>query len=369
MSASIQTTGSGCIAAGNPSHLKINSKPLEPKINKILIIQTAFIGDVVLTTPLARATKQSFANSKVHFLVIPSTSNVLENNPYIDQLMVYDKRGKERGFRHILKLAWKLTRERYDLALLPHRSFRSALIAFLAHIPRRLGFDTSAAPFLLTQRIPYQRDLHEVERNLTLLKPFQVNPIHKQPEIYPDEKDRQVVDHFFDHQGINQNYDLIALAPGSIWPTKRWPEERYAQLAQKLIEQSSSTVILVGSKQDQTLCQWIAGQTKGPIYNAAGEFTLRQSAELLRRCRLLVSNDSAPMHLAVAIGTRVVAIFGPTVPGFGFYPYGPGHVVIEKELACRPCGLHGGTRCPSGSFQCMKGISVEEVFQVIKELV
>lgn len=334
---------------------------------KILLIQTAYIGDVILTTPLARAVKEGFEGSGVHFMLIPSTANLLENNPNVDKIIVYDKRGRDQGLVGLIKMLNIIKGEGYDLALIPHRSLRSALIPFLARVPCRIGFDTSAGAMFLTKRVAYRKDLHEVERNLELLSPLGLKVRGSKPEIYPDDRDVKLVDSLLTHWGVRSGDFLVGIAPGSVWLTKRWPGERFAQLAKELRRGDSVKVVLIGGEGDRELCERISKEVGWGVLNSAGRLSLRRSAELIKRCRVLVTNDTAPMHLACAVGTRVVAIFGPTVPEFGFYPYGDGHVIIQKELPCRPCGIHGGRRCPKKHFDCMRKISVEEVYRAVTE--
>ncbi|HEY4613438.1 MAG TPA: glycosyltransferase family 9 protein, partial [Bacteroidota bacterium] len=167
---------------------------------------------------------------------------------------------------------------------------------------------------------------------------------------------------------LSRTKRLIAIAPGTIWNTKRWLKERFAALS-RLLADEHYEVVLVGGKDDESLCEEIRSMSNSPkVHNAAGELSTLQSAELLRRCRLLVCNDSAPMHFAVAVGTPVVSIFGATVPEFGFAPYGKFDVVIEtRGLQCRPCSKHGGDECPIKTFECMKAITEERVFRKAME--
>lgn len=324
---------------------------------KILLVQTAFIGDVILATPLAEAAHRLFHPGEVHFAVIPAAANLLEKNPFIQRIWVYDKRRRQKGGRALWQFARALRKERFDLAVIPHRSLRSALLAWLAQIPRRIGFDRSAGSFLFTDRIPYAAR-HEVERNLELLRPFGALPGDLHPAVYWDEADAARVERMMPASPQRRK---IALAPGSVWATKRWPAERFAELAGRLIAQSQAEIFLIGGREDAALCQGIQTRLNAHCHNLAGSLTLRQSAALLQRCEALISNDSAPAHLGVAAGCRVLMIYGPTVPRFGFAPHGEGHAVIEKPLPCRPCSMHGGQKCPLGTHACMQEIQVEEV--------
>lgn len=326
---------------------------------KILIVQTAFIGDVILATPLAEAAQQRFPGSRVDFMAIPAAANLLEKNPFVHQVLIFDKRGRQRGLVALWKMATRLKQERYDLALVPHRSLRSALLVWLAKIPQRIGFDRSAGAWLFTQRVPY-RQKHEVERNLDLLRAPNDTISIPSPKIIWDEADIKIVDRFCG-ESIKENW-FCALAPGSVWATKRWPAERFAELARRLSAETGAQIYLIGGQSDTELCVSLAREIGEACTNTAGKLTLRQSAALLDRCQILVGNDSAPTHLGVATRCKVATIFGPTVPAFGFAPFGDGHIVIEKNLPCRPCSSHGSKRCPIGTHACMLEISVEEVF-------
>jgi heptosyltransferase-2 len=186
------------------------------------------------------------------------------------------------------------------------------------------------------------------------------------PKIFWDEADEQMVDRFW-RKPSNGKW-ACALAPGSVWATKRWPEERFVDLARRLIVEAEASIYLIGGQSDASLCARMAHEIGEDCINTAGKLTLRQSAALLDRCQILVSNDSAPTHLGVATRCKVITIFGPTVPAFGFAPFGNGHTVIGKNLPCRPCSIHGGNRCPLGTHACMWEISFEEVFARVQAL-
>jgi heptosyltransferase-2 len=339
-------------------------------VDRILIVQTAFLGDVVLTLPLVQVVRQFFAFSKIDLVVVPRAADLLRTHPDIHQVIEYDKYGTERGLRGFLALVRRIRSVSYDLALVPHRSLRSALLVSLAGIPLRIGFDRSAGRWMFSKTVRYRPDLHEIERNLSLLEAIGIEYHSRElPRVFPSTEDIQRIEKLLFDLEVPNPQQMIALAPGTIWQTKRWLKERYAALANTLA-QDRFEVVLIGGEDDRVLCseiQQLSGSSR--VYNTAGMLTTRQSAELIRRCRLLVSNDSAPMHLAVAVGTPVVAIFGATVPAFGFAPYGKHDLVVETlGLPCRPCSIHGGDRCPIRTFECMKAISHERVYRKVMEL-
>jgi len=333
---------------------------------RILIIQTAFIGDVILALPLLQVLRRNFPNSKIDFMLIPKTAELLRNHPDVDEIIIFDKNGKDRGLRGILKMAKFISKQNYDVAFILQRYFRSAIIPFIAGVKIRVGFDKSKFKFLYTQIVKY-RQIHEIERNLSLLEPFNIKVESKElPNLYPSDEDKKVVGELIS----KINSKIIGVAPGSVWETKRWLKERFAELV-KLLQSDGFSVVLIGGGDDFNLCEEIKKISGGEnVFNFCGKLTLLQSAELIRHCEVLVSNDSAPMHLAVAMRTPVVAIFGSTVPEFGFYPYGDRDKIVQVEnLYCRPCGIHGYNKCPEGHFKCMRLIETEMVYDEVKNLI
>ncbi len=338
---------------------------------KIVIFQTAFLGDVILTLPVAQALRRAFPHVRIDLVTTPQAAPLALHHPAIDNVIPFDKKKSQRGMFGMLDLAHRLRKNNYDVAIVPHRSLRSALIVRMSGIPMRIGFASSAGRWFFTHRIPYVPSRHEVERNLSLLSALDVMTAEKEiPAVYPDAQEVKAVEKFLFEQEILSPERCIALAPGSVWNTKRWLPEHFAALAHVLAYEGW-TVFLTGGKEDAGLCASIAAEADHKnVFVTAGNFTLLESADLLRRCKALVTNDSAPLHLGVAIGIPVVAIFGATVPEFGFAPYGDHHAVVEiKGLACRPCGIHGGRVCPISTFDCMKRIDVPTVLAAIHKVV
>jgi len=339
-------------------------------MRRFLVIQTAFIGDAILTLPLIQVLKKAHAEASVGVVAIPRTSELFAAHPAIERVHIFDKRGRDKGIASLRKLGKELREAEYDVAIIPHRSLRSALLAKLARIPVTIGFDRSAGWFLLTHTVSYDPKIHEVDRNLSLLGAIGVNSAKRElPELYPSSSDVAEVDAFLSEKTSPKN-GLVGIAPGSVWKTKRWLQDRYVEVARRLVHEGFG-VVLVGGLEDRPLCQAISESAHSlNVIVAAGRLSLLQSAELIRRCKVLLSNDSAPMHIALAMRTPVVAIFGSTVPEFGFAPYGEKDTVVETDgLACRPCSVHGRQRCPIKTFDCMKNISVEGVYSKLKALI
>jgi heptosyltransferase-2 len=321
-------------------------------VSTSLVVQTSFLGDTVLTTPLLA---QLANRGPVDIVTTPAAAALLANHPAVRNVIPYDKRGDDRGLIGLWRLARRLGQSHYDVALLAQGSWRSAVLALLAGIPNRIGFSTSAGRLLYTKRVAYRDDLHHAARLLMLARPNgrEPTPAELQPSLAPGPAERAEVDAFLHRHGVGAAEPLIAVAPGSVWGTKRWPY--YPQLAAELA--GDARVLVLGSDADASLADEIVAAAPEAI-DVTGRLSLLGSAELIGRCRVLVTNDSAPMHLASAMGTPTVALFGPTVPDFGFGPLAPrASVVGHDTLPCRPCDRHGPQRCPLGHHRCMRELA------------
>ena len=324
-----------------------------------LIIQTSFLGDTVLTTPLiARLAERT----QVDVVVTPLSAPLLANNAAIHELIVYDKRGADRGVRGLVRLATRLRRNGYESAYHPQGSVRSAMLALLARIEHRVGFETSAGRRFYTKRVPYIENEHHADRLLRLAGEG-TSPASRQPKLFPGAPERAAVDELLRDAGWDGREPLIAVAPGSVWATKRWPF--YAELAQQV----AGRVVVIGSGADHELASRVAEAAPGRVIDATGRLSLLASAELIGRSAAIVTNDSAPLHLASAMNTPTVAIFGPTVPEFGFGPLASRSAVLGLDsLACRPCDRHGPQRCPLGHWRCMREITPRDVAMTLQRL-
>ena len=323
------------------------------------MIQTAFLGDVVLTTPLLAALAER--HGPVDVVTTPAAVPLVETHPAVRRAIPYDKRGAERGPAGLRSLARRLAAAGYEVAYLPHRSLRTALLAWLARVPRRVGF-ADGWPLLYTEARRRPATGHEIDRLLALVG---APPGAFTPRLYPTADDERVVEQLLSSAGIPAEF--IALAPGSIWGSKRWPY--FVDLATRLAPREP--VVIVGGPEDAALGDNIAAAVRrsgGQAVDACGQLTLRQSAVLIRRASVLVTNDSAPLHLASAVGTPVLGLFGPTIPEFGFGPIGAGDQTVGVTgLVCRPCSDHGPPACPLGHHRCMKELGVATVAAALEE--
>jgi len=348
---------------------KRNIIPELGSIKKVLILQTAFIGDVILATPLIRMVSRLLPDAEIHFVTIPASQNVMETSPHITKLWIFDKRGKNGGVRGLLAFSRLLRNEKFQLAIVPHRSIRSALLVRLTGIVYRIGFDRSAGSFFFNLPVEYDFHRHEIDRNLNLLRPLGYSESgFEPPDMVANEEDKRKIRDWMTENNIGDSENYVAVAPGSVWPTKRWPASYWGKLID-MFQQSGLKTVIIGAGQDRFLLPEIHDEIRIKAPEALGRFTLRQSAELIRRSRLLISNDSAPTHLGVAVRRPVLTIFGSTVPDFGFYPPGPHDRIAQYEgLYCRPCTNHGKFKCPLKHFKCMNDLLPEKIFKIAMEM-
>lgn len=333
-----------------------------------LVIQTAFLGDMVLTTPLlAELARQG----PVDVVATPANAGLLANHPAVRELFVYEKRHADGGLSGLLRQARRLRRRAYSAAYLAQGSTRSALLALLAGIPLRVGFGSSAGRWLYTERVPYRENLHHAERLWRLAAPAGTEPTLEdlRPHLVPGAAEEAAAAAILDAQATDDGRPLVVLAPGSVWATKRWPY--YPALAAALA--SRARIAIIGGAGDAELAAEIAAVVAGvngaQLVDATGRLSLLASAALVSRAAVLVTNDSAPLHLASAVGTPTVAIFGPTVPEFGFGPLAPHSITLgHTTLTCRPCDRHGPAKCPLGHWRCMREFDKMAVLEAVESL-
>jgi heptosyltransferase-2 len=324
-----------------------------------LVVQTSFLGDMVLTTPLVAELAR---RGPVDVVATPANAALLANNPDVRALFVYDKRGEARGLGGMLRLARRLREQRYDAAYLAQGSVRSAALVLAAGIGERVGFDTSAGRALYSRRVPYPADRHHAERLWRLAAHGDASPSASQlrPRLYPGPGELAAADAVL---APLDGAPFVAFAPGSAWATKRWPH--YAELAARLSVRVP--VVVTGGAGDGELAAAIVGACgAGRAIDATGRLSLLASAALIGRAAALVTNDSAPQHLASAMATPTLTIFGPTVPDFGFGPLAAGSLTAgHPALACRPCDPHGPARCPLGHWRCMREQPPERIAELV----
>lgn len=329
---------------------------------RILIIHTAFIGDIVLSTPLVKKLKEVYPWSDITYVTTPAGASILRNNPNISEIIEYDKRGKHKGLKGIYQLGKRLKYENFNLVITPHRYLRSSVLSWLTGSPVRKGYKNAAASFLYTEKIPYDKKKHEVEKLLSFVsgkenKRYEI-------ELYPNEQDVKKINEMLkEYEGKK----LILLAPGSKWFTKKWPLEYFNEIIGQLKNREDIITGIIGGA-DELALNIVTG---GNVVDFRGKTSLLELAELIKRSELIVTNDSSPIHIASAWkDVEILAIFGPTVKELGFFPWSKNSVIFETEgLPCRPCSLHGGDKCPQKHFKCMLDIKPEIVLNEILKII
>ena len=328
---------------------------------RILIIHTAFIGDIVLSTPLIKKIKDTYPDSDITYVTTPSGEAILKNNPYLNNIIVYDKRGEHKGISGVWQLGKRLRYENFNIVITPHRYLRSSILSWLSRSPIRKGYDIASGSCLFTEKIKYDRTKHEVEKLLSFVAPE--NKKRYEIELYPGEKEKMKGDNLW-KENLLEDKKVVVLAPGSKWFTKQWPVEYFNKLAENLKKLSNVRLIVVGGKDEINL-----PIEKENIIDMRGKTSLLELADILSRADVVVTNDSSPIHIASAFKKpRIFALFGPTIEKFGFFPWSLNSKVFQVNgLKCRPCGIHGGKSCPEKHFKCMRDILPEEVFNEIKK--
>lgn len=327
---------------------------------RILIIHTAFIGDIVLSTPLIKKLRDTYPKAEITYLTTPVGASILRNNPHLNHIIEYDKRGEHKGMKGFWAIAKKLKMEAYNLVITPHRYLRSTFLTFLTGAPIRRGYDSAAASFLYNERVHYDKSKHEVEKLLSFVpkdegKRYEI-------EIFPTELEVEKVDKLLE----KRREKVVVVAPGSKWFTKKWPLEYFNRVIKELEKREDTTVVVVGGKEEMFFNMPLANTT----IDLRGKTTLLELAEVIRRADIVLTNDSSPIHIASAFpNVRILALFGPTVEKFGFFPWSKNSEVFQvKGLECRPCSIHGGDSCPKKHFKCMLDIKPEMVLERIESI-
>ncbi|MEK7253403.1 MAG: glycosyltransferase family 9 protein [Bacteroidota bacterium] len=315
-------------------------------MQRILVIQTAFIGDVILATPVLEKIHRHFPDAQLDFLLRKGNEGLLENHPFVHEVLVWDK--SKSKYRNLISLIFSLRSRKYDLVVNLQRFLSTGFLTVFSGAKTTVGFDKNPLSFLFSHRLPHpigdaKKSVHEVERNLSLIEKWTDNQFVP-PRIYPSEQAFSKV--FFPEK-------YICIAPAAVWFTKQYPFEKWLEFINKVGEDTS--IFLLGGKQDRVFCEQLKQATAHPkVRNLAGELSFLESAALMKNARMNFVNDSGALHLASAMNAPVAAIFCSTVPAFGFTPLSDDAAILETEekLSCRPCSLHGRKACPEGHFKC-----------------
>ncbi|WP_128545932.1 glycosyltransferase family 9 protein [Larkinella soli] len=327
---------------------------------RFLIIQTAFIGDVILATSLIEKLRYHFPDATIDFLLRKGNEGLLQTHPLLNEVLVWDK--KKEKYAGLLRLSKEIRRRRYDTIINLQRFGATGLLTAFSGAGETIGFDKNpfARAFTRTVRHRIEPGVHEVDRNTALVSGFTNQQVFR-PKLYPSPADLDLVRTY-------QNGPYICLAPTSVWFTKQYPEEKWVDFIREV--PGDLTVYLLGAPSDVDACERIrraAGREQ--VVNLAGRLPLLASAALMAGARMNFVNDSAPLHLASSVNAPTTAVFCSTVPQFGFGPLADDAFVVEIEeiLECRPCNLHGRKACPLGHFQCARGIRTDQLLASLRD--
>ena len=332
-------------------------------MQKFLVIQTAFIGDVVLATALIEKLHAYYPEARIDFLVRKGNEGLLTGHPYLDEVLIWDK--KQNKLKNLFQLTRHIRKQRYDILINVQRFAATGLLTVFSGAAMTIGFDKNPLSRFFTKRIPHivsgpgMSSLHEIDRNQQLIAAF-TDEHPARPRLYPTTVDQEKVASF-------KATPYITISPASVWFTKQYPKEKWAGLINKL--PAHYTVYLLGAPSDKDLCHYIRTSVtnKISVTDLSGQLSFLQSTALMKDAVMNYVNDSAPMHFASAVNAPVTAVYCSTIPSFGFGPLSDIKYIVEikEPLDCRPCGLHGYKACPRGHFHCAWHITDEQLLATL----
>ena len=336
---------------------------------KILVIQTAFLGDLVLTTGLFEYIKKNYTGH-LSVIVNKGTEDVLRANPFVDEVIPFDKKHVKKSPGVFAGFIREIRARKFDMVISPHFSYRSSLISFFSGAKTRIGYKESGFSFLHTRRVSRPlRGVHEVDKLFALVSERIPDDISiKRPKLYFVKNELKKIQSLMAAEKLVKG-KYIVVAPSSVWETKRMPEEKFIEVIKHIRKGLRASVVLVGSPKDEELCEMIRKPFGTGVLNFAGKTTLIELSWLISQARAVVTNDSSPIHFASAHNVPTVAIFGATVREFGYTSLADKNKIAEVTgLSCRPCGIHGGNHCPQKHFKCMKEQNPEVIYNMLREV-
>ncbi len=337
---------------------------------RILIRAANWVGDAVMTTPVVRAVRKNYPKAHITVLAKPWVIPVYENNPYLDEIMVYDNGGRHKNGLGVLRLSQDIKNRRFDLAILMQNAFEAALLAFLAKISERVGYNTDARTLLLNRSVrmnPALKKKHLITYYIGILKGVGLKPDGMIQDLFISQKDKQFARQLLDEKGLGLKRlgtPVIGINPGATGGTaKRWFPERYAELCRLLADRYKTKILIFGGPADHELGETITEMAAGACINIAGKTNLSEAFALINACDLFVTNDSGLMHAAAALGINQVAVIGSTDP-VATAPFSSKSVMVRVPVPCSPCLKK---ECPI-DHKCMDLIRVDRVFQICQSV-
>ncbi len=340
-------------------------KPSE--IRKVLIRSANWVGDAVMSLPAVSSMRQSLPQVEMVILAKPWVAELFQNNPVVDRVILYENPGIHRGIQGKWRLARKLKNENFSLSVLLQNAFEAAFISFLARIPRRAGYDTDGRRFLLTHPVTCNHKMkqsHQIDYYLGMVEALGFRPAAPIPHLAVPRQQQEEVSRMLRSLGVEETEEIVGLSPGATFGSaKQWFPERYGKLAEKIAKELGTRILIFGSPGDKEVGLRVCSHSAVPLVDLTGRTTLSQAMAWIDRCRLFITNDSGLMHVAAALHTPLIALFGSTNPQ-RTGPRGEWCRVISKPLSCAPCMK---PECPERR-QCMEQISVDEVYEEVKDI-
>ncbi|MCD6180661.1 MAG: glycosyltransferase family 9 protein [Bacteroidales bacterium] len=320
---------------------------------KFLVIQTASIGDVILSTAIGEKLNKHYPNAQIDYLVKQGNERLFDGNPWINEIFAWDK-SKEK-YKNMLRIIFQFREEKYDAVINLQRFASSGIFTVFSGAKKKYGFKKNPLSIFFSKVFPhkFKENWHETDRNHQLIITLTDNEKSK-PALYPTMKEFAMMSQY-------KTKKYITITPASLWFTKQYPIEKWMEFITKI--NSDINIYLLGSAADRELCNTIVKQAKNNIMNLAGKLSFLESAALMRDAAMNYVNDSAAQHIASSVNAKITAIFCSTIPDFGFGPLSDDSVIIEaqEKLDCKPCGLHGHKTCPKGHFKCALNIDTKEL--------
>ncbi len=336
---------------------------------KILIARLDRIGDVVLSTPVIKALRDAYPDSHIAMMVRPYAREIVEGNPYLDEVIIYDKDRDHKGIAGNYKFIQKLREKKFDIAIILHPTNRTHMVLSLAGIPERIGYDKKAG-FLLTRRIPHTKQFgmkHEIDYTLGILKYVGIEPSTRSLYMPINALCERKIEDILKENRVKDSEIIIAISPGASCASKRWSIENFAEVANGLAERYSARIVIISGHVDKHFGDGLASLITAGCINLSGKTGIGDIASLLKRARLFISNDSGPVHIACAVGTPVIAIFGRNDRGLSPERWGPSgkrDQALHKSAGCDICYAHD---CKVG-FKCLGSIKPEEALEAAEKI-
>ncbi len=332
---------------------------------RILVVEVNWLGDVLFSTPAIRAIRLKFPGAYIAALVVPRCRALLQGNNYLDEVMVLDEEGRHKGFFGKLRLIAELRNRRFDTAYILRASLTRTLCIFLAGIRKRIGYANKKSNFLLTQKVALPKgDLHRADNYYYLVAKTKIPDGERHYDFFVSSEDRKFIDDFLQKHDLGIGKKIAVLHVGGNWDLKRWPKEYFASIIDELISHYGADVVISGSFMDHPLAKEISGLAKHKPFNACGLTTLKQLGCLFAKSDVVISADSGPLHIAMAMQARSVSLFGPTSPDItGPFGRGDFSILRNKDIPCViPCY---NLECKDNI--CMRSISVKQVLEEVEK--